>query len=207
MTILPAAPPTLTEPAATAGRAEGLRKLHTLGPDGTSCVDAARDWLERHAIEGELHLHSTMDAGARAMVADCDALLLSDVAYPELHNIDRLRLVDVFLTPIDDMVLASATAGEPLICATPPTMQDRVPRRIARRHAASSLEAAHDCVAGLADGCLTSLRAARRAELRIIRRLSRNGYGIHRPRSLPQRAGSGERRHARSLHASNGETR
>jgi hypothetical protein len=188
-----------------------IRTIHTLGPAGTNCEAAARHWLSKRAIAGRVRLHITMDAAAEAMMEDGAAALLSDVAYRDLHsliygNVDQFRLVDIFLMPTDDVVLASATGREPIICSTHPTMQGLIPPRIARHYAASSVQAARDCASGITDGCLTTPHAADRAGLKIIRsyRDVVMGFTIHAP--LSRWSGSDHGRAASFIPTSNGET-
>ena len=100
-------------------------ELHTLGPDGTNCAMAAREWFLRLDRAGRVQLHATLELAAGAMPMDGSAALMACIAYPDLHtlmfsNHGRLALADCLVLPTFDMVLASRTGMPPRTVSSHP---------------------------------------------------------------------------------------
>jgi hypothetical protein len=182
-----------------------INVIHTLGPKGTNCEAAAKLWFQNRGVAGEVVLHPTLEAAAEAMGSARDAGLLGCVVYPDLHtlvfsNLERFTLVDQFIMPTLDMVLASATGGPPTVVSTHPAPQrlipdDLVPGGVQRRLVNSNAQAALDCVQGLSDGCITTIVSAETHGLSIIRNYGPvpMGFTLHVPRTdvePPPTAGS-----------------
>lgn len=169
--------------------------IHTLGPKGTNCEAAAHLWFRNRSKEGEVVLHPTLEVAAEAMDGAADAGLLGCVVYPDLHtlvfsNLDRFALVDQFIMPTLDMVLASRTGEAPAVVSTHPAPQrlipdDLVPGGVQRRLVNSNAQAALDCVQGLSDGCITTIVSAEKHGLSIVRNYGPvpMGFTLHVPRT------------------------
>jgi hypothetical protein len=151
-----------------------VRTLHTLGPPGTNLESAAHEWFRRQGRAGRVELHPTLESALPAIPADGAHALVACAVYPQLHelvfgNLDRLRMVDSFIFPTHNMVLASRSGGWPAVVASHPA-----PRLLAAgvaevRPASSNSQAAADCRAGLVDGCVTTLPAAHAHGLHVVR--------------------------------------
>lgn len=155
-------------------RADSVRNLYTIGPQGTNCELAASHWLTSHGIVGRITLHDTLEDAAESALLDEAGALLTPIAYPHLHSIiykhlSDLTLVDLFLMPTHALVLASRTGKMPAFCSTHPSPAELVPPGIQRRLAGSTAQAARDCVAGISDGCITTAIVAKRAGLTIVK--------------------------------------
>lgn len=153
---------------------ETIEVLHTLGPAGTNCEAAAYKWLERLNGKGEVFLHPTLEEAVEKMSYDDREALLACAVYPDLHmlvfnNLKRLRFVDSFVMPTHNMVLAARDSARPRSVSTHPAPQTLVPDWVdERRFVDSNSQAARDCVAGITEGCITTIVAARDLELRVI---------------------------------------
>lgn len=150
--------------------------LHTLGPEGTNCQRAAETWFSRQRRQGAVKLHPTLEVAVEALYGEPGAALLACVVYPELHtlvftNLHRLTMIDCFVVPTHNMVLATRRDNQRIqTVATHPAPSCLVPASIPQRILVNSnTQAALDCVAGLADACITTLPAVERHDLRIIR--------------------------------------
>lgn len=178
-------------PAHAASDWAWVRSLHTLGPAGTNCERAAFRWRANRCPGAWVELHPTLEAAADAVLGRTDAVLVGVAAYPQLHTliysrIERLQILDAFIMDTDEMVLASSSGDLPRVCATHPAPEHLLPPSIERRYVASNVLAAQDCVSGQADGCVTTLCAARVHGLSVL-----HNYGcipmaftIHGPRSV-----------------------
>lgn len=154
-------------------RLAAIRILHTLGPQGTNLEDAAHEWFRRQHRSGRVQLHPTLESALPTMPRDGTHAVVACAVYPALHelvfaNLDRMSMVDCFVHPTYDMVLASADGRLPEVVAS-----HAAPRGLAGaaevRLATSNAQAAADCRAGLADGCITTLPAARAHGLQVVR--------------------------------------
>jgi hypothetical protein len=152
-----------------------IRVLHTLGPGGTNCEAAAHRWLEMNDIDGEVVLHSTLEEGV-AMLHNCataDEALLGCVVYPDLHtlvfsNLEWLQLVDCFVMPTHNMVLARKPGNELRRIATHAAPQGLVPEGCERILVNSNSVAAARCAMSSVDGCVTTLIAASQHGLEVV---------------------------------------
>ncbi len=155
-----------------------IRYLHTLGPTGTNLESAAHLWFQRRGLEDEGHvvLHTSLEDAMASVPRTGAHALVACAVYPELHtlvfgNLLTCRMVDCFLWPTYEMVLAAApgTPGEPRTVATHPAPAGLVAPTSARQLVTSNAQAAIDCADGKAEGCVTTVVAARAQGLRIVR--------------------------------------
>lgn len=169
--------------------AEKISVIHTLGPHGTNCEVAAYEWFARQDRKGKVCLHSTLETAAEKMEYDGSNALMGCVVYPELHtlvfsNLERLKLIDCFLFPTHNMVLASKEGKYPKFVSTHPAPQELVRSlQVKLRFVSSNAQAAIDCVSGITDACITTLAAAKANQLYIIKDFGSvpMGYTIHVP--------------------------
>ncbi len=178
------------EGGAEPGAFAWVREVHTLGPRGTNCERAASAWAARHSPGARIVLHASMEGAAEETAGRDHEVMLGAIAYPKLHSIiyehvRDLRLIDLFIMDTDEMVLAARQpcAETPRICATHPAPEPLLPRSVTRQYVASTALAAETCATGLAEGCVTTLGAARRFGLHILRRYGPipMGFTIHGP--------------------------
>ncbi|MGA4838432.1 bacilysin biosynthesis protein BacA [Streptomyces sp. G45] len=164
--------------ARTAAPIAEIRYLHTLGPTGTNLEAAAHLWFRNHGLEDEGHvvLHASLEYAMETVPRTGAHALLACAVYPELHtlvfgHLHDCRMVDSFLWPTHEMVLAAApdTPGEPRTVATHPAPAGLVPAASERQLVTSNAQAAIDCADGKAEGCVTTVVAARAHGLRIVR--------------------------------------
>lgn len=151
-----------------------ITTLHTLGPAGTNLEAAAAEWFRRRGCHGVVRLHETLEAAVPTIPRDGAHALLACAAYPLLHelvftNLDHLRMVDTFLLPTHSMVLATSGPDAPRSVLTHPAPRALVPAGLRVTLATSNASAAVDCRNGRAEGCITTLPAARAQALRIVR--------------------------------------
>ncbi|MGM1062239.1 hypothetical protein [Saccharothrix sp. Mg75] len=165
-----------------------ITEVHTLGPAGTNCEQAARVWLANRGVEGEVRLHRTLETAVEEMSYDGTHALLGCVVYPDLHtlvfsNLHRLVLADMFIMPTFNMLLAAREQREPATVSTHPAPQHLVPEGMTRVITTSNAQAASDCANGLTDGCITTLPAAREHDLVVLRDYGPvpMGFTIHVP--------------------------
>ncbi|GAB3225900.1 hypothetical protein GCM10027447_15680 [Glycomyces halotolerans] len=160
--------------AATHAGPPDIRHLHTLGPTGTNLEAASHEWLRRNGIDGTVDLHETIESALETVPADGRNAITACAVYPALHtlvfaNLHRLRMVDTFIMPTHSMVLASAGSDAPARVASHPAPKGLVPAGAEAVESHSNAQAAIECAEGRADGCVTTLVAARRHGLRILR--------------------------------------
>lgn len=165
-----------------------VRVIHTLGPSGTNCEEAARHWFRSRALKGEVVLHPTLEIAADAMGTHEDSALLGCIVYPDLHtlvfsNLKRFVLEDQFIMPTLNMVLASRDGSAPRRVASHPAPRKLVPEGCEVKIVNSNAQAALDCASGNVDGCITTIRAARLSGLNIVTDFGvvPMGFTIHRP--------------------------
>ncbi|WP_329155109.1 bacilysin biosynthesis protein BacA [Streptomyces sp. NBC_01456] len=164
-----------TEPRRRTGiGADSIRYVHTLGPHGTNLESAAHEWLHRRGIDGKVELHPSLEAALDAVPDDGEHALAACAVYPALHtltfgNLHRLHMVDSFLMPTHNMVLASAGADAPRTVSTHPAPVGLVSEEAEPRLVLSNSQAAIDCAAGRSEGCITTIVAAERYGLRVLR--------------------------------------
>jgi prephenate dehydratase len=151
-----------------------IRYVHTLGPHGTNLEAAAHEWLHRRGIDGKVELHSSLETALEAVPADGKHALAACAVYPELHtltfrNLHRLHMVDSFIMPTHNMVLASRGGDDPRTISTHPAPSGLVPEDAESRFVLSNAQAAIDCAAGITEGCITTSVAAERHGLQVLR--------------------------------------
>jgi len=151
-----------------------IRYVHTLGPQGTNLEAAAHEWLQRRGVDGSVELHTSLETALDVIPQDGEHALAACAVYPALHtltfsNLNRLHMVDSFLMPTHNMVLASAGTDQPGTVASHPAPVGLVPAGAESRLVSSNSQAAIDCAAGLTEGCITTIVAAERQGLRVLR--------------------------------------
>lgn len=153
---------------------DGIRYVHTLGPQGTNLETAAHEWLRRRGIDGRIELHASLEAALDAVPDNGEHALAACAVYPALHtltfgNLNRLHMVDSFIMPTHNMVLASAGADNPRTVSTHPAPVGLVSVEAESRLVLSNSQAAIDCADGRTEGCITTIVAAERHGLRVLR--------------------------------------
>ena len=157
-----------------ASRFLAVTSLHTLGPAGTNCELAARQWSARAGQPADIVLHASLEEAAEAAASTPGAALMVPVAYPNLHtlmyaHLESLRLADTLIVDTHNMVLARRPgAGQPRSVASHPAPVELVPAGCTVRLAASNAQAALDCAAGAAEGCITTLPAMEANGLELV---------------------------------------
>ncbi|MEV0828972.1 hypothetical protein [Nonomuraea rubra] len=149
-----------------------ITHVHTLGPSGTNLEAAAHAWLTPRG-GGEVVLHASLESAIPLIPRTGTHALLACAVYPDLHtlvfsNLAALNMIDSFLMPTHNMVLASSGTTTPKIVATHRAPSSLVPDETDKRIVLSNAQAAIDCADGLADGCITTIVAARQRNLKII---------------------------------------
>ncbi|GAA1659073.1 hypothetical protein GCM10009830_00020 [Glycomyces endophyticus] len=149
-----------------------LRRLHTLGPAGTNLEAAALAYAEGTGPTVDVVLHTAIEEALDEPVLDGTHAIVACAVYPDLHtlvfsNLHRLRMVDSFLMPTHNMVLAARTEAQPRTVATHPAPAQLVADRD-RTLVTSNSQAAIDCANGLVEGCVTTIVAARRHRLHVL---------------------------------------
>ena len=167
-----------------------IRVLHTLGPKGTNLEMAAHWWLDRQGVGGEVVLHETLERAVSEMPDDPAHALLGCIVYPELHtlvfgNLRKLTLRECFTIPTYNMVLAAKSECAPQTVVTHPAPQSLAPSCATRILTTSNAQAAVECAKGNAEGCITTLTAARAHGLVVLDDFGpvSMGFSVHVPRS------------------------
>ena len=167
-----------------------IRELHTLGPAGTNCEKAAYTWLRRQGRDPVVHLYPTLEDAVEGIDGDPTSGLLACVVYPELHtlvfsNLHRLAMVDCFVLPTHNMVLALRPGvTTPRSVASHPAPAGLIPDTIVeRRLVNSNTRAAMDCARGLDDACITTIVSAQEHGLHVVADFGPvpMGFSIHAP--------------------------
>lgn len=166
MTALPTAAPV--------ERLDTIRSLHTLGPHGTNLEAASYEWFRRRGIEGEVVLHRTLESAVPTLPANGEHAVVACAVYPALHtlvfsNLTRLRMVDSFVMPTHNMVLATRDADRPRLVASHPAPSGLVPADAEVVLSTSNSQAAIECAERRTDGCVTTIVAAQERGLRVLR--------------------------------------
>ncbi|TKC86268.1 hypothetical protein FAZ69_20655 [Trinickia terrae] len=173
-----------------------MLKIHTLGPAGTNCEKAARLYLDRRGMDGQVLLYETLEKAADEMrsTQTPDDLLLGCIVYPYLHelvfrNHHWMKLVDCFVMDTYDMVFASRFADVSRIAniGSHPAPVDLLAGVTGLSPAlkptlvTSNAEAARLCAAGQFDGCISTRIAAERAGLKVLENFGPvpMGFSIH----------------------------
>lgn len=154
--------------------ADHVRHLHTLGPRGTNLEAASHEWLRRRGVRGTVELHPSIETALDAVPDDGEHALVACAVYPALHtlvfgNLHRLHMVDSFIMPTHNMVLATRGADVPATVASHPAPTGLVPAGTEIREVLSNSRAAIECAEGRVEGCITTVVAARDHGLRVVR--------------------------------------
>jgi hypothetical protein len=154
----------------TAGIAEPrITALHTLGPAGTNCEQAARFWLGRRGVDDPeaVRLFPTLEEGLDALPGNPAVGLLGCVVYPMLHelvfnNLQRLWLLDCFVLDTHEMLFATRPDrdGPPRTAASHAAPVSLLPAGVEPILVDSNTAAAHACASGKTDACITTRPAA-----------------------------------------------
>jgi prephenate dehydratase len=157
---------------------DDITVIHTLGPTGTNLEMAAYHWFAQRGQEADVRLHATLESALPELTGDGHEGVLACAVYPYLHslvfdNLDRLAMVDSFILPTYDMVFATrADAVEIRAVVSHPAPQSlagmAVPDAVLTLVTSNS-EAARQCAGGLADGCITTSKAAADHGLTVVR--------------------------------------
>lgn len=153
---------------------DGIRYLHTLGPRGTNLEAAAHEWLRRRRVDGSVELHASLETALDTVPHDGRHALVACAVYPALHtltfaNLHRVRMVDCFLMPTHNMVLATVTGEAPRTVSSHAAPAGLVSTDAQTRVVLSNSQAAIDCATGITEGCITTSVAAERHGLRVVR--------------------------------------
>lgn len=169
-----------------------IRVVHTLGPGGTNCEAAAGHWItENGHAQAQVRLHSTLeDALVEVLHEPEGAVLLGCVVYPKLHEIvfqhlDHLTMVDQFIMPTFNMLLASRGQDEMQTAASHPAPKSLLNGRgLTITEATSNSKAAELCSTGAVDACITTLPAAKAYDLTVLEDFGPvpMGFTIHAPK-------------------------
>ncbi|MFG2194552.1 bacilysin biosynthesis protein BacA [Streptomyces sp. NPDC048639] len=148
--------------------------MHTLGPHGTNLEAASHEWLRRRGVEGTVELHSSIETALEAVPDDGRHALTVCAVYPALHtlvfgNLHRLHMIDSFVMPTHNMVLATSGTATPATVASHPAPKGLVPADAQVHEVLSNSRAAIDCAEGRFEGCITTIVAAERHGLRVVR--------------------------------------
>ena len=152
-----------------------IRKVHTLGPQGSNLEAASWEWFRRSGNEGSVELHVTVEDAVAAISRSGEAVMAC-AAYPSLHdvvfqNLGSLTIVDAFVMPTHSMISAVRPGTDPADIATyaaHPAPRSLVPRSAEWLPSTSNSQAASDCAGGRSDACITTSAAAERYGLVII---------------------------------------
>lgn len=168
-----------------------VKKVHTLGPTGTNLEAASRAWMEKNGLSAEVVLHETLEHGVERMQLDGSEVLIACIVYPELHtlvfsNLEKLEIVECFVQPTHNMVLASRTGAMPSTIASHPAPRGLVPKDATEVVIVNSnAQAAVDCSRGLVEGCITTIAACRAHDLKVVKDFGAlpMGFSVHAPRA------------------------
>ena len=154
------------------GFANEATTIFTLAPLGANHERTTKEWFRRSSVDGETKLYSRFEEAAvekpGGALADC-------VVYPDLHalvfsSLDRLELMNYFVMPVYDMVLAGMVAKRPLACMrTHPATQNMLPEEERQCQLVYGYAQADiDYARGLTDGCITTGLAAEEHGLVVL---------------------------------------
>ena len=163
-----------------------IEVIHTLGPTGTNCEKAAKEWYKRQGRAGTVKLYQTLEQALEEMPRTPANALLGCIVYPELHtlvfsNLNTLTLSDCFIMPTFNMVLAARHQGPICSVATHPAPQLLASDEYEKTIVTSNSEAAIQCSAGAVDACITTLPSATHYNLHIKEDFGEvpMGFSIH----------------------------
>jgi prephenate dehydratase len=163
-----------------------IKKIHTLGPEGTNSEIAAWEWFRQNRLDGEVILYRKIEDALDIIIQDVHSALLVCIVYPNLHhlifeNINRIELFDCIITDTHEMVYASNNSDDPGTIVTHPAPEKLVPADKKILFTTSNAQAAIDCKNALADGCITTSVCAAKHQLKILKNFSRlkMGYALY----------------------------
>jgi hypothetical protein len=148
---------------------DGISVIHTLGPSGTNLEMAAHHWFATRDRSPDVRLHPSLESALPGLSGDGHEAVLACAVYPELHslvfnNLDRLAMVDTFILPTYDMVFATLAGTTEVTSVVshpaPQSLVRRVNPDAELTLVLSNSRAAMDCASGIADGCITTSKAA-----------------------------------------------
>lgn len=163
-----------------------IKKVHTLGPEGTNCEKAAKAWFKIKKIKAEIQLHPSLEEAVEYVKKDKNSALLSCVVYPDLHrlvfnNLDCIEFFECFVVNTYPMVLAVKESDNPRSISTHPAPENLIPPNKVVIHSTSNAQAAFDCLAGKAEGCITTEKCAKKLNFKIIKNFGKlpMGFALH----------------------------
>jgi hypothetical protein len=135
---------------------------------------ASHEWLRRRGVQGTVELHSSIESALEAVPDDGQHALVACAVYPALHtlvfgNLHRLHMIDSFIMPTHNMVLATQGVDAPATVASHPAPTGLVPAGVEIREVLSNSRAAVECAEGRVEGCITTIVAAENHGLRVVR--------------------------------------
>lgn len=150
---------------------DGISVIHTLGPSGTNLEMAAYHWFNSRDRRPDVRLHPTLESAIPGLSEDGHEAVLACAVYPELHslvfqNLGLLAMVDSFILPTYDMVFAtraSTTSVNSVVShPAPHSLVRQVDSGCTLKLTlvSSNSLAAKECARGMADGCITTSKAA-----------------------------------------------
>lgn len=147
--------------------------VRTLGPEGSNLEAAAHEWFRRNGRSGHVVLHASVEDAIESAEGRHEAILAC-AAYPKLHdivfrNLSTLEIVDSFIMPTHNMVLAAPSDGDISSCASHRAPSSLLPEGVRWVESSSNSQAAVDCLSGRADACITTDIAARRHGMTVLR--------------------------------------
>jgi prephenate dehydratase len=164
--------------------------LHTLGPTNTNCEAAAKYYLDKNNLDGEIILYETLESAVDIVANDKDALLLTCIVYPKLNklvfdNLEKLKLVDCFIFNTFEMVLSTKKEVELSDLSTiishpaPTPLINKFGKEISLAN--SNSEAAKLCFDEKFDACVTTMPASKFYNLKILKNFGEvpMGFAIH----------------------------
>lgn len=167
-----------------------IKSVHTLGPTNTNCEKAALSWITKNELDAEVFLYDTLEIAAEKMTNFDDAVLLSCIVYPKLHelvfqNLHNMQLVDCFIEPTYNMVLAQRKKGNQVTRIfshpAPIALLEQTPySREIVEFVNSNAAAANSCL-GETDACITTIIAANENNLHLVKDFGPvpMGFAIH----------------------------
>ncbi|MFD8013152.1 bacilysin biosynthesis protein BacA [Streptomyces sp. NPDC058955] len=119
-------------------------------------------------------LHASIESALEAVPDDGEHALVACAVYPALHtlvfgNLHRLHMIDSFVMPTHNMVLATNGTARPATVASHPAPTGLIPAGAEVREVLSNSQAAIDCAEGRVEGCITTIVAAENHGLRVVR--------------------------------------
>ncbi|MEJ1191767.1 hypothetical protein ACFC25_11330 [Pseudarthrobacter sp. NPDC055928] len=149
------------------------KTVRTLGPEGSNLEAAAHEWFRRNGIAGTVVLHPSVE-DAIEKTDGKDEAIMACAAYPKFHdivfrNLSTLEIVDSFIMPTHNMVLAAVGSSAISTCASHRAPSSLLPEGVRWIESTSNSQAALDCLSGSADACITTDVSARRHGMSVIR--------------------------------------